>query len=87
MLTTTNVKVTATLHNNFGRRRRREFEKARIQKLKNWHEDVKRIAKSEVDFIRSLFKDEDIESRSWVRDVEVVEDNPEKDGGVAQKDA
>jgi hypothetical protein len=53
--------------------RRRVFEKARIQKLKSWHEGVKKIARSEIDFIKSIFKDEndkDSENRDWLRDDE-----------------
>lgn len=30
--------------------KRRVFEKARIQKLKSWHESAKKIAKAEIEF-------------------------------------
>ena len=47
------------------------MEKKRIQTLKNWHEDVKKIAKSELDFINSILQDDkDPEDRDWIRDDE-----------------
>lgn len=59
--------------------RRRSLEKARIQKLKLWHEDVKKIARSEIDFIASIFKDDkDPQNRDWVRDFE--EDGSDEEG-------
>jgi hypothetical protein len=58
--------------------KRRVLEKARIQKLKNWHENVKQIARSEVDFIKSIFRDEDIEDRDWIRDDETSYDEQPK---------
>jgi hypothetical protein len=58
--------------------KRRVLEKARIQKLKNWHENVKTIARSEVDFIKSIFRDEDIEDRDWIRDDETTHDEQQK---------
>lgn len=69
------------------KQRRRTLEKARIQKLKSWHEDVKKIARSELDFIASIFRDDkDAEDRDWLRDDEENVD-AEGDGKVAQKDA
>ncbi len=58
--------------------KRRVLEKARIHKLKNWHEHVKKIARSEVDFIKSIFRDEDIENRDWIRDDETPYDEQQK---------
>ena len=58
--------------------RRRVLEKARINKLKSWHENVKKIARSEVDFIKSIFRDEDIENRDWIRDDETRYDEQQK---------
>ena len=67
--------------------KRRTFEKARIQKLKMWHEDVKKIAKSEIDFITSIFNDKDSEDRDWLRDDQ--EDDKVSKGSweVVEKDA
>jgi hypothetical protein len=67
--------------------RRRALEKARIQKLKSWHENVKKIAKSEVDFIASIFMDDkDSENRDWLRTDD--EDVDEKgDGALVKKDS
>lgn len=46
--------------------KRRALEKKRIQTLKMWHEDVKKIAKSEIDFINSILQDDkDGEDRDW----------------------
>lgn len=70
--------------------RRRVFERARIQKLKSWHEDVKKIARSELDFIASIFKDQDdkdSKNRDWLRDYESDDEEPEGNGKVAQKDS
>lgn len=70
--------------------RRRVLEKSRIQKLKNWHEGVKKIARSEIDFIKSIFKDEEEDdknsaNRDWLRDDE--EDNDASgDGALVKKD-
>ena len=73
----------------FNRTKGRVAEKARIQKLKSWHENVKKIARSELDFIASIFKDEndkDPENRDWLRDDE--EDIDEKgDGALVKRDA
>lgn len=73
----------------FNRTKGRIAEKARIQKLKSWHENVKKIARSELDFIASIFKDEndkDPENRDWLRDDE--EDIDEKgDGALVKRDA
>ena len=74
----------------FNRTKGRAAEKARIQKLKNWHENVKTIARSEIDFIKSIFKDEEddknSENRDWLRDDE--EDIDEKgDGALVKRDA
>lgn len=67
--------------------KRRTLEKARIQKLKLWHEDVKKIARSEIDFIASIFKDDkNAENRDWVRDFEEDEsDDEERDGFMVEK--
>ena len=69
--------------------KRRVLEKKRIQTLKNWHEDVKKIAKSEIDFINSILQDNDKDSkdRDWVRDYEEDEDTPEGDGKMVKTDA
>lgn len=74
----------------FNRTKGRAAEKARIQKLKNWHEGVKQIARSEIDFIKSIFKDEEddknSENRDWLRDYE--EDINEKgDRALVKKDS
>lgn len=57
--------------------KRRVLEKRRIQTLKTWHENVKNIAKSEIDFITSILQDEndkDSENRDWIRDDEENDD-------------
>lgn len=65
--------------------RRRALEKARIQKLKLWHEDVKKIARSEIDFIASIFKDDkDPQNRDWVRDDEDDWSDEEGDGKLVE---
>lgn len=65
--------------------RRRALEKARIQKLKLWHEDVKKIARSEIDFIASIFKDDkDPQNRDWVRDDEDDWEDEEGDGALVE---
>lgn len=73
----------------FNRTKGRVAEKARIQKLKSWHENVKKIARSELDFIASIFKEEDdkdAKDRDWLRDDE--EDVDEKgDRALVKKDA
>ena len=73
----------------FNRTKGRAAEKARIQKLKNWHEGVKKIARSEIDFMKSIFKDEDdkdSENRDWLRDDE--ENVDEKgDGALVKTDS
>ena len=67
--------------------RKRQLEKKRIQTLKMWHENVKNIAKSEVDFITSIFQDDkDSEDRDWFRDDE-TEEKSEGDRAVVEKDA
>lgn len=70
-------------------KRRRVLEKARIQKLKSWHESAKKVARSEIDFIKSIFKDEndkDSEDRDWLRDDE--DDIDQKgDGALVKKDS
>lgn len=66
--------------------KRRVLEKARIQKLKAWHENVKKIAKSEVDFITSIFKDDkDSENRDWLR-VDDEDVDEKGDGALVTKD-
>ncbi len=75
--------------NIFNRNKGRALEKIRIQKLKNWHEGVKKIARSEIDFITSIFKDEDdknIEDRDWLRDDE-ESDYEKGDGSLVEKDS
>ena len=67
--------------------RRRVLEKGRIQKLKNWHENVKSIARSEVDFIKSIFRDEDIEDRDWIRDDETRVEESQISRDVVEKDS
>lgn len=68
--------------------KRRVIEKRRIQTLKNWHEDVKKIAKSEIDFINSILQDDkDSKDRDWVRDYEEDEDTSEGDGKMVKKDS
>lgn len=66
--------------------RRRAIEKARIQKLKMWHEDVKKIARSELDFITSIFNDKNVEDRDWLRDDE-EDDEPKGSGEMVKKDS
>lgn len=71
----------------FPNMRKRQLEKKRIQTLKMWHENVKNIAKSEVDFITSIFQDDkDSEDRDWIRDDE-TEEKSEGDRQVVEKDA
>lgn len=73
----------------FNRNKGRALEKVRIQKLKNWHEGVKKIARSEIDFITSIFKDDDdknFEDRDWIRDDEENKDE-ERDGALVKKDS
>lgn len=88
MIQTKPMVVVASLNSNGNRRR--TFEKARIQKLKNWHEDVKKIARSEIDFIKSIFKDEndkDSENRDWIRDDEEDVKVTERDGKMVTTDS
>jgi hypothetical protein len=69
--------------------RRRVLEKSRIQKLKSWHENVKKIARSEMDFIASIFKDEndkDSENRDWLRDYESDDEGSEGNREVVKAD-
>lgn len=71
----------------FNTNKRRAVEKKRIQTLKMWHENVKKIAKSEIDFIKSILQDDkDSEDRNWVRDDE-IEKEPERDWEMVEKDA
>lgn len=71
----------------FPNMRKRQLEKKRIQTLKMWHENVKKIAKSEVDFITSIFQDDkNSEDRDWIRDDE-TEEKSEGDGEVVEKDS
>jgi hypothetical protein len=61
--------------------KRRVLEKARIQKLKTWHENVKNIAKAEVEFISTIFRDKDDDAYTdWIIDetvrAEVVKEDP-----------
>lgn len=72
----------------FNRTKGRVAEKARIQKLKSWHENVKKIARSEIDFIASIFKedDKDTENRDWLRD-DQEDDDEKRDGALVKKDA
>lgn len=68
-------------------RKRRVLEKSRIQRLKTWHEDVKKIARSELDFIASIFKDDkDSENRDWLRDYESDDEGQEISREVVKKD-
>lgn len=68
--------------------KRRVLEKRRIQTLKNWHEDVKKIAKSEMDFINSILQDDkDAEDRDWIRDDEENEDSTEGERKMVKKDS
>jgi hypothetical protein len=63
------------------------MEKKRVQTLKMWHENVKKIAKSEMDFIKSILQDDkDSEDRDWVRDDE-SETEPTGDWEMVKKDA
>ncbi len=81
--------VKMSLGNN---RFRRGMEKKRIQQLKAWHEDVKKIAKSEAIFVSKIFEgifkedDKDPENRDWIRSDEDA-DEPETDGKMVKKDA
>lgn len=69
-------------------RKRRVLEKSRIQRLKTWHEDVKKIARSELDFIASIFKDDkDSENRDWLRDYESDDEGQEVSREVVKKDS
>lgn len=64
--------------------KRRVLEKRRIQTLKMWHEDIKKIAKSEIDFINSILQDDkDTEDRDWSE----VDGKEEGDWEVVKKDA
>ncbi len=87
MISAVSVKpVVAKLNSNSNSAKRRSLEKARIQKLKGWHEDVKKIAKAELDFIASIFKDDEhSENRDWVRADEEDDDAP-GDGKLVKKE-
>lgn len=83
-----NIPVTVTMSTNPINRKRRILEKSRIQKLKSWHEDVKKIARSELDFITSIFKDDkDSENRDWLRDYESDDEGQETRREVVKEDA
>lgn len=83
-----NITVPVMMSTNPINRKRRILEKARIQKLKMWHEDVKKIAKSEMDFITSIFKDDkDSEDRDWLRDYESDDEGQEVGREVVKKDS
>jgi hypothetical protein len=56
--------------------KRRAMEKARIQKLKVWHENVKKIARSEIEFISALFKEDDETHNEWLMETEIVKEDP-----------
>lgn len=80
--------VVAKMGGNSNSAKRRSLEKARIQKLKSWHEDVKKIAKAELDFIASIFKedeDEHSKNRDWVR-VDEEDDDAPGDGKLVKKE-
>jgi hypothetical protein len=83
------VPVVAKMGGNSNSAKRRSLEKARIQKLKSWHEDVKKIAKAELDFIASIFKEdtenEHSENRDWIRADEEDDDAP-GDGKLVTKE-
>lgn len=64
--------------------KRRVLEKRRIQTLKMWHEDIKKIAKSEIDFINSILQDDkDSEDRDWSE----IDGKEEGDWEMVKKDA
>ena len=64
--------------------KRRALEKRRIQTLKLWHDDLKKIAKSEIDFINSILQDDkDGEDRDWSE----VDGKEEGDWEVVKKDS
>lgn len=70
--------------------KRRYMEKRRIQQLKSWHEDVKKIAKSEVAFFGKIFEDifqddKNSENRDWIRTDE-DDDDTQGDGKLVKKD-
>lgn len=68
----------------FQTQKRRALEKRRIQTLKSWHEDLKRIAKSEMDFINSILQDDkDSEDRDWSES----DQGQERGGEMVKKDA
>lgn len=70
---------------------RRTLEKKRIQQLKLWHEDVKKIAKAETVFFGKIFgsifqDDKNSEDRDWIRDDE-SDDEPEEGGKLVKTDS
>ena len=82
-----NIVATAKFSTNTNTNKRRYMEKKRVQTLKMWHENVKKIAKSEMDFIKSILQDDkDSEDRDWVRDDE-SETEPTGDWEMVKKDA
>ncbi len=84
-MTTLVVKPMATA--KFNTTKRRIVEKKRIQTLKMWHENVKKIARSEIDFINSIFQDDkNIKDRDWIRDDEESSDE-ETDGSMVKANA
>lgn len=88
MISVKPVPVVAKMGGNSNSAKRRSLEKARIQKLKSWHEDVKKIAKAELDFIASIFKedeDEHSKNRDWVR-VDEEDDDAPGDGKLVKKE-
>lgn len=81
------VLIMASSGARFDTNKRRLAEKKRIQTLKVWHENVKKIAKSEVDFIKSILQDDkDSKDRDWIRDDE-DEKEPEGDWEMVKKDS
>lgn len=72
----------------FDNQRRRVLEKKRIQTLKSWHDNVKKIAKSEMDFIASILQDDakDTENRDWIRD-DKEDENTVTDGKMVKADS
>lgn len=79
------VRPMATL--KFNTNKRRVAEKKRIQTLKMWHEDLKKIARSEMNFISSIFQDDkNTKDRDWIRDDEESSDE-EADGSLVKADA
>jgi hypothetical protein len=60
--------------------KRRVLEKARIQKLKSWHESAKKIAKAEIEFISSILRDNDDDAYTdWIVDETIRSEVVKKD--------